>query len=118
MQRTQYVDLWIIRASEDIDAAEALLEAGGPWNPICFHAQQAAEKYLKAFLAFHNKNIGKIHQLDSLASDCEAIDKEFITLREDAIHLTHFYISTRYPADIPTYGKTDAKHALEAARRL
>ncbi|WP_240923392.1 HEPN domain-containing protein [Thermococcus sp. 18S1] len=44
------VAAWIKRAEEDLFTAEALLsfKKPAPWI-ICFHAQQAAEKFLKAF---------------------------------------------------------------------
>jgi len=51
--------LWIKKAENDLVAAEHLLTARPhtPYDTICFHAQQCAEKYLKAFLIFHLNNI-------------------------------------------------------------
>lgn len=45
---TDYVKNWFKRADEDLSLIEVLLkeESFSP-NPICFHAEQAAEKYLK-----------------------------------------------------------------------
>jgi HEPN domain-containing protein len=40
---------WLRKAASDMMAAEAAQNAGAP-DAACFHAQQAAEKYLKAFL--------------------------------------------------------------------
>jgi len=37
---------------------EAGMSSSSPYS-ICFHAQQAAEKYLKAFLAFHQQQVPK-----------------------------------------------------------
>ena len=42
---------WLSKAESDLTAARRLLEAGGPYDAVCFHAQQAAEKGLKAVLA-------------------------------------------------------------------
>ncbi|MBI5220385.1 MAG: HEPN domain-containing protein [Candidatus Liptonbacteria bacterium] len=43
---------WRQYADEDQLVAQAILEAGGPANPVCFHAYQLAEKYLKCFLSW------------------------------------------------------------------
>jgi HEPN domain-containing protein len=42
------------KAANDMVTLEAALAAGA-FDGACFHAQQAAEKYLKGFLAFHEK---------------------------------------------------------------
>ena len=45
---------WLDKAEQDLNAAEALLDKDTPFLfPACFHAQQAAEKYLKAMLTWH-----------------------------------------------------------------
>lgn len=41
---------WLDVAEGDLAAARLLLNAGGPAFAVCFHAQQAVEKYLKALL--------------------------------------------------------------------
>lgn len=42
---------WLKKAQSDIKTMEASFDVGA-YDATCFHAQQAAEKYLKAFL-FH-----------------------------------------------------------------
>lgn len=43
---------WLDKADEDLCFAEADLAEGSEfYSPICFHFQQAAEKYLKAYLS-------------------------------------------------------------------
>ncbi|MEW6107540.1 MAG: HEPN domain-containing protein, partial [Bacillota bacterium] len=39
----------------------------GPYDTACFHCQQAAEKHLKAFLAYHERPIPHTHDLEELA---------------------------------------------------
>lgn len=42
---------WIEKAEGDISIAMREMAASEPvWDGICFHAQQCAEKYLKALL--------------------------------------------------------------------
>jgi len=48
-KRIDLVKLWIRKAENDLVAAEHLLTVRPhtPYDTICFHAQQCAEKYLK-----------------------------------------------------------------------
>lgn len=109
---------WAKYADEDIMTAELLLRENGTPNQICFHAQQAAEKYLKGFLSFHKKKFEKVHQLSYLLQLCAGINSAFEGLREDIFYLTRFYIETRYPGDFPEFSHQDAKKAYEAALRV
>lgn len=118
MPMTKYVADWIARADEDIYTAELLLKEKGAPNQICFHAQQAAEKYLKAFLAFYEKHIRKIHDLDSLSAECYEIDHSFSEIRADGTYLTGFYLGARYPGDMPEFDLEEGKKALESAKRI
>lgn len=115
MKRTVYVNDWFRFADEDILGAEHLVKAGGPANVICFHAQQAAEKYFKGFLAAHRENVRKIHNLDALLTSCEHIDGHFRDLLEDVVFLNKFYIEARYPGDLPEFGMKTAQKALSSA---
>jgi HEPN domain-containing protein len=42
---------WVFKAEQDFDAADLLMHAGESPIPdyVCFHCQQCAEKYLKAY---------------------------------------------------------------------
>ena len=66
---TKYVADWFARADEDLDVARLILNEERPYNPACFHEQQAAEKYLKGFLAHHEKHVRKIHDLNALVQE-------------------------------------------------
>lgn len=46
---------WFRKGDSDIRTIQALLEANGPYDTACFHAQQAVEKYLKGFLELHGE---------------------------------------------------------------
>ena len=35
---------WLAKAESDLTAARRLLDVGGPFDAVCFHAQQAAER--------------------------------------------------------------------------
>jgi len=69
---------WFKKGNNDLITAEYVLTMQKPpTDVVCFHSQQAAEKYLKGFLAFHGKETPKIHDLEELISICSEIDLDF-----------------------------------------
>ena len=53
---------WISRAENDLlNVRNNLAAQEIPWDTICFHSQQAAEKYLKAVLVFYDQPIPRTH---------------------------------------------------------
>ncbi|MFA5994932.1 MAG: HEPN domain-containing protein [Patescibacteria group bacterium] len=113
------VQEWLDKANNDeLNAQSILKHKDGTPSGVCFLSQQMAEKYLKAFLMFHKKPLQKIHALDRLLESCIEINNDLSTLKDDVIFLTDFYISTRYPADIPDSSWNDAEHALTAAKHV
>ena len=116
---TDYVKNWFKRADEDLLLIEVLLkeESLSP-NPICFHAEQAAEKYLKGFLAHHEMHVRKIHDLETLIEDCKKVDQTFETLRDSARFLDQFYTESRYPDDYVEFSHEDAEEAYTAAKKI
>ena len=58
---------WLEKADEDLAVAEYLISSDRPYfGAVGFHTQQAAEKYLKAFLVHHQIEFPKTHDLDKL----------------------------------------------------
>ena len=60
-----YVNKWIFRADEDLAVIDRLCESdlSAYLSSICFHEQQAVEKYLKALLAFKGIDFRKSHSV-------------------------------------------------------
>ncbi len=59
---------WQRLAEMDLNSAEYLLNmCPTPLEIICYHCQQAAEKYLKGYLVFHGMNPPKIHDYGAAA---------------------------------------------------
>src|SRR5262245_42466702 len=58
---------WVRKAEDDFRAAEILAAGQRPFHdPVCFHCQQSAEKYLKALLEELSVAISKTHDLEDL----------------------------------------------------
>lgn len=115
------VDDWIKHAEEDFGFASINLEDPQItyYAQICFHYQQAAEKYLKAFIVKNQLLFKKIHDLDSLRGQCEEIDAEFAVLKEDCIYLNDFYIEPRYPVVWPAnLERSSAIKAKESTQKI
>jgi HEPN domain-containing protein len=93
---------WLIKAMEDIRTIEHEIkfsEEEMVTSTVCFHAQQAVEKLLKAFLVSKNVEFGKTHNLAFLLKLCSDQASEFSKL--DVSKLTFYAIEVRYPILYP-----------------
>lgn len=80
---------WMIKAAHDLRAAETLAAASPPLNAqALFHCQQAAEKAIKAFLAWHGKSFRKTHNLEETGEQCLGIDPSLSEAIDRAVSLT------------------------------
>ena len=61
---------WVEKAEGDLENARLVLRVGErcPSETVCFHAQQCAEKYLKAYLTFRSLEFPKTHSIQKLFS--------------------------------------------------
>lgn len=111
---------WLAKADEDFLFAEANLREGSEfYAQLCFHFQQAAEKYLKAYIIGHNLPFDRVHDLVHLLKTCSSHAPEFAELKEECILLNTAYIETRYPVHWPTaYSKETAEEAHRAAETI
>ena len=109
---------WVEKAENDFDAAELTLH--GREEPIidavCFHSQQCAEKYLKAYLQENELRFERRHELIPLLELSLTVDREFEPLRQDLQSLEQYGVLIRYPGLIVP--ATMAEQAFEAANRI
>ena len=82
------------------------------YDGACFHAQQCAEKYIKARLCEDEVAFGKIHDLVALLEQVLDLEPDWEVFREDLAFLSDFAIAFRYPGD-----SADKESALDARRR-
>jgi HEPN domain-containing protein len=89
---------WVRKAEEDIEAARSLVaQAKPPRDIVCFHCQQAAEKYLKALLQELGLSIPHTHDLEELLDLLVPHDDSLKPLQGDTAFLTRFAVAYRYP---------------------
>ncbi len=90
--------------------------AGQSHEPVTFHAQQAVEKALKAFLVWHQLEFPKTHDLSLLLELCASVDAGLAESLADAEELTPYGVDYRYPGEQAPVTREDAEAALKIAR--
>jgi HEPN domain-containing protein len=119
MVNRKIVEEWFQKADEDYGFASSVIEDSPYYAQICFHYQQAAEKYLKAFIVFHELEFKKIHDLVVLLNICCSKEPSLSELEENCNFLNGFYNDTRYPVHLFTnYTKEEALKAQQAALNI
>ena len=117
---------WLRRAERDLLAADRALTGEPPLGDAAvYHAQQAAEKALKALLAGYGHPVPRTHDLVALLSQCSAIQPGLAQLLPAAETLTPYAVLFRYPGGPMEPESEEAREAIdlavsvvEAARRL
>lgn len=120
MAEKALIKRWVEKAEEDLGYASLSLEQGFSFFPqICWHFQQAAEKYLKAYILACELEFRKIHDLVALLKICQAHEPSLESLFESCTYLQRFYVETRYPvAWEVNYSLEDTLKAQNATQQI
>jgi HEPN domain-containing protein len=112
------VILLLKKAENDLKDAKILYNSKeASAEGICFHCQQAVEKFLKAYLVYNDKEINKTHDISQLLQFCKNIDSDFIELEKLNIDdMTNYAVIVRYD-DIIEPSLEDAKEAIAIAEK-
>jgi HEPN domain-containing protein len=105
---------WLKKAESDLAGARLAVGAAEALDGACFHAQQAAEKSLKAYLTDRGVTFPFVHNLEKLIELCVQCDREFLTLKLLAQELTPFAVELRYDSEFWPSVET-ARVALQGA---
>jgi HEPN domain-containing protein len=89
------------RAEEDVSAINALLnhsDVPDEYNylPICYHATQAVEKFIKGLIVENKVQVKKSHNLDYIQNVAENMDKNFSLIRKECLTLNEYTQGARY----------------------
>lgn len=79
------------------------------YEAVCFHAQQCAEKYLKARLQDAGIQFGKTHDLPALLDMLPPVEPAWGATLSDLQTLSTYAVAYRYPGD--SAGEADATDA-------
>lgn len=109
---------WISKAEADFATVQRECRARTQpnYDGACFHAQQCAEKYLKARLAEAGIAFAKIHDLVALLEQTLKVEPLWEAFREDLAFLSDFAVAYRYPGDSAT--RQEARDSLQRCRRF
>ena len=90
---------WVDKAEGDFITAKRELRArkAPNYDAACFHAQQCAEKYLKARLQEEGIASSKTHDLATLLDLLLPVEPSWAVMRSDLDRLTSFAVEFRYP---------------------
>ena len=105
---------WIDKAEGDYRTAmrESRIRVGANYDAVCFHCQQCAEKYLKAFLQARGDAAPLIHHLVRLLEKCRVHESTLDLIRRELEMLNDYAVDIRYPGDRAT--RDEAREAIHA----
>lgn len=112
------VEEWVQKAEVDFNYAlvglrQKKLEL---FDGVCYHTQQCAEKYLKAFLTRHKVEFERIHKLNELNRGCMEADPTFKLIEDLLDVLEPYAVAVRYPG--MQTDKEDAKEAVKTMKTI
>lgn len=108
---------WILKADSDLSNVSRTLNSDGPYDTACFHAQQAIEKTLKSFLAYHGLAIPRTHDLLELQRMCLEIDVIPNLAEIDLAEVATYVVSARYDFDFWPE-RQESEESYELAKRI
>lgn len=110
---------WFEMAKKDISGAKILFEHDADYGLVCFHCQQAIEKYLKGFLIYKTGTLQEGHSLIKLCKKAMEFNSDLKRFLKDCAFVNTFYIETRYPAEDPLLiEKEEALMCLEITENI
>ena len=115
---------WVAKAEGDFATMgrEGRVIDNPNYDGVCLHAQQCAEKYLKARLFEANVPFSKVHDLAALLDKVLAVEPAWESFREDLAYVSDLAVTLNYPGEmVDAESATRAQHCCrrfrEAARR-
>jgi len=110
---------WVQKAEEDYCVASRLTKDMDDYSvaAVCFHAQQAIEKYVKALLVTTGIHFRKTHEIEELINLLPASKRPGIPLDLQGL-LTEYAVAVRYPGESDTPTRSQARMALRLARQV
>ena len=110
-------EIWIDHAEDDANAAGKLLRGKKPSiYGACFHAQQCAEKYMKALLVVKGKRFPMIHDLVTINDLLQRAGINMEVSENDLGLLSSYAVRARYSGERPEM--EDAEEAIEIAKTI
>jgi HEPN domain-containing protein len=117
--RGEFVKRWLDKAEEDLGVAAHLLSTNTPYlGATAFHAQQAAEKFLKAALVYYQVEFPKTHDLVELLDLIAQVNRALADSLQNVTTLNACSVEVRYPSDFPELTLQEARDAVKRAEEV
>ena len=118
-EEMQIARQWLAKARNDLVNADNNLRAEEvPFDTVCFHCQQAAEKLLKGYLTGKGQSPPRTHDLLLILEKVLLLTGAAEPLRDTLSVLTPYAVEIRYPDDGFMPSQEDAKEARDAANQV
>jgi len=108
-------DEWLIHARSDLKLAKLGIAQDVLREQICFHAQQAVEKSLKAVLLHFKVDFPLTHDLEELLDTLKIAGISIPSNLNEIGVLTPYAVETRYPGYWGEISESEVIEALELA---
>jgi HEPN domain-containing protein len=118
-KQSEHARQWIAKARNDLLNADNNLAAQDvPYDTVCFHCQQVAEKLMKGFLVSRGCEYPITHNLFVILEKVLEFDPTADYMRETLALLNPYSVEVRYPGDAWMPTLDDAKEARLAAQEV
>lgn len=119
MDKEDVIEEWIKYAEMDRETVDILFNSyNKPYEIICYHCEQAVEKYLKACLIMFDIPVIKTHDLIELNLMCINKNDLFSTIEKECSDLTDYGIQVRYPFHKFDLTEIDVQQAIQAMEKV
>lgn len=110
---------WVQRARSDLALSRvALATPEVLYEDACFHAQQCAEKALKALLLAEGVAFPRTHALAVLLDLLQTAGVDVPAAVNEAFALSQYAVQTRYPGDWEPVTEAEAQEAVDTAAQV
>lgn len=117
--KIEIVKMWFKKAGNDLKNMENNLNSADvPADSVCFHAQQAIEKYIKGATVYYGENVTKTHDLVHLLTAIGKHIPELNDFENELDEISHYGVEIRYPdfsEDVPL---EDAEKAYQMSLKI
>jgi HEPN domain-containing protein len=109
---------WLKRAKGNLALAKQPKPKEAFWDDLCFDAQQAAEKSIKAVLVHRQIDFPKTHNVRALLELLDPTESEISKEIWQAIDLTNYAVETRYPGPAEPVTRNEYRQAVALAQKV
>lgn len=106
---------WMARARSDFALACSDKPSETFWEDLCFHAQQAAEKSIKAVLLHRHIAFRFVHDLEELLTTAQQAGISIPDAVRRAVRLNDYAVRSRYPDDAEPVTEAEYREAIQLA---